>query len=96
MHLITKKALRAFWSKYPDSKTALLRWARILEKNQFTDFAHLRLTFPSADLVGKLTVFKIGGNKYRLITAIHFNRQKVYIRYILTHQEYERGDWKHD
>jgi mRNA interferase HigB len=39
-------------------------------------------------------VFNIGGNKYRLIAAIHFNRQKVYIRHVLTHPEYDRGRWK--
>ncbi len=96
MHLITKKTLKAFWQKYPDSKTALMRWVRIIQKNQFDDFAQLKLTFPNADLVGKLTIFNIGGNKYRLITAIHFNRQKIYIRQILTHKEYDKGDWKYD
>ncbi len=96
MHLITKKTLKAFWDKYPDSKTALIRWTRIIEKNQFGDFSQLKLTFPSADKVGKLTVFNIGGNKYRLITAIHFNRQKIYVRHVLTHFEYDKGDWKND
>lgn len=96
MHLITKKTFKAFWEKYSDSKTALMRWARIVEKNKFDNFAELKLTFPSADKVGKLIVFNIGGNKYRLITAIHFNRQKIYIRYILTHKEYDKGDWKDD
>lgn len=47
-----------------------------------------------ARLLGKLTVFNIGGNKYRLIAAIHFNRQKVYVRNVLTHKEYDQGDWK--
>lgn len=96
MHLITKKTLKAFWEKHPDSKTALIRWTRIIEKNKFDDFVELKSTFPSVDLVGKLTIFNIGGNKYRLITAIHFNRQKIYVRNVLTHQEYDRGDWKND
>jgi mRNA interferase HigB len=39
-------------------------------------------------------VFNIGGNKYRLIAALHFNRRKVYIRHVLTHPEYARGAWK--
>jgi mRNA-degrading endonuclease HigB of HigAB toxin-antitoxin module len=50
--------------------------------------------FPSADQVGKLTVFNIGGNTARLIAAIHYNRQKVYIRAVLTHDEYDEGKWK--
>lgn len=96
MHLITKKTLKAFWEKHPDSKTALIRWTRIIEKNKFDNFNKLRSTFPSADLVGRLTVFNIGGNKYRLVTAIHFNRQKIYVRHVLTHQQYNQGDWKND
>ena len=50
--------------------------------------------FPQADQVGKKTVFNIGGNKYRLIAAIHYNRGRVYIRAILTHRDYDRGIWK--
>jgi mRNA interferase HigB len=41
-----------------------------------------------------LIVFNISGNKYRLITSIHFNRRKVYVRSVLTHAEYNRGAWK--
>lgn len=94
MHLITRKTLKVFWQKYPDSQTALERWLGIIKKNNFDSFAQLKETFPSADLVGKLIVFNIGGNKYRLIAAIHFNRQKVYIRNVLTHKEYDKGEWK--
>ena len=45
-------------------------------------------------MVGKLTVFNIGGNKVRLVAAIHFNRNKLYIRYVLTHTEYDKDKWK--
>jgi len=54
----------------------------------------LRATFGSVDHVDGLTVFDIGGNKYRLIAAIHYNRRKVYIRNVLTHSEYDRGVWQ--
>ena len=60
----------------------------------FSNFAHLRETFPSADQVGKLTVFNIGGNKVRLIAAIHYNRGKIYIRAVLTHAEYDEQRWR--
>jgi mRNA interferase HigB len=94
MHLITRKTLLAFWQQHPDSKTALERWSQIIEKNNFNSFTQLKATFPSVDQVGKLTVFNVGGNKYRLIAAIHFNRHKVYIRHILTHAEYDKDNWK--
>jgi len=65
-----------------------------MKAGTFLSFAELRATFPSADQVGKLTVFNIGGNTTRLIAAIHYNRQKVYIRAVLTHEEYDEGKWK--
>lgn len=94
MHIISRKILRTFWQKHPDSQSALTRWFKIIQKTEFKNFADLQVTFPSADLVGSLIVFNIGGNKYRLIASIHFNRQKVYIRHLLTHKEYDRGNWK--
>jgi mRNA interferase HigB len=60
----------------------------------FGSFAEIKRVFPSADKVGKFTVFDISGNKYRLIAAIHYNRKKVYIRHILTHAEYDLDKWK--
>ena len=93
MHVISRKALRVFWTQHPDSEKPLSRWFKIMHQTQFHNFAALRRTFPSADKVGKYVVFNIAGNKYRLIVSIHFNRGKVYIRHVLTHQAYDRGGW---
>ncbi|BAU66826.1 hypothetical protein STA3757_42320 [Stanieria sp. NIES-3757] len=94
MHIITRKRLNEFAAKYPETKTALIHWYQIIKQYNFDSFADLRKVLPSADQVGKLTVFNIGGNKVRLIAAIHYNRNKVYIRAILTHQEYDLSKWK--
>ena len=94
MHVISNKALREFWETYSDSQNALVRWFKLITTQDFNSFAELRAVFPSADQVGDLIVFNIGGNKYRLITSIHFNRGKVYIRHVLTHRQYDKGDWK--
>ena len=94
MHIISRKNLRTFWEQHPDSKAPLSRWFKIVKRSNFANFADLRITFPSADLLGNLIVFNIGGNKYRLIASIHFNRQKIYIRQVLTHKQYDRGNWK--
>lgn len=61
--------------------------------------SEVRNVFPHADAVrvgsGRtVTIFNIGGNKYRLITSIHYNRQKVYILRVFTHRQYDREDWK--
>ena len=94
MHVITRKRLNEFAARYPETRSALAQWYETVKKNDFANFAELRLMFPAADQVGKLTVFNIGGNKVRLIAAIHYNRQKVYIRAVLTHEEYDEGKWK--
>ncbi|NJN55011.1 MAG: type II toxin-antitoxin system HigB family toxin [Anaerolineae bacterium] len=94
MHIISRKAIQQFWTLHPDSQPSLLRWYKIMEQSDFASLNELHLALPSADKVGDLIVFNISGNKYRLIASIHFNRNKVYIRHVLTHAEYDRGAWK--
>ena len=91
MHVITRKRLNMFADKYPETRTALAHWYKVVKGHNFSSFVELRTHFPSADQVGKLTVFNIGGNKVRLIAAIHYNRHKLYIRAVLTHAEYDQG-----
>lgn len=94
MHIISHKQIFIFAREHPDTRNALDDWYRIVRRTNFNSFAHLRQIFPSADQVGKLTVFNIGGNKVRLIVAIHYNQHRLYIRHILTHAEYNKGKWK--
>jgi mRNA interferase HigB len=94
MHIITRRRLNEFAARHPDSKSALQLWYKRIKEVSVDNFAQLREIFPSADQVGKLTVFNIGGNKFRLVAAIHYNRQKVYIRAVMRHDEYDEGKWK--
>lgn len=94
MHIITRKRLNEFVEKFPETNSALADWYRLMKQNDFDSIADVRRIFPSADKVGKLTVFNIGGNKVRLVAAIHFNRKKIYIRAVLTHKEYDEGKWR--
>jgi mRNA interferase HigB len=94
MHVISRKRLHEFTKKHPDCSASIESWYRIVKRTVFGSFDDLRQAFPGADQVGKLTVFNIGGNKARLIAAIHYNTQKIYIRHVLTHKEYDRGSWR--
>jgi mRNA interferase HigB len=94
MHVISRKRLNEFAEEYPDTRTSLAHWLGLMRRGTFSNFIELRESFPSADQVGKLTVFNIGGNKVRLVAAIHYNRQKVYVRSALTHAEYDQERWK--
>lgn len=91
MHIITRKRIIDFAVKNPDAGSSLDHWYREMKRQTFESFAELRQVFPSADQVGNLTVFNIGGNKTRLISAIHYNRNRLYIRSMLTHHEYDVG-----
>ena len=94
MHIITRKRLLEFAKKHPNCSSALESWYRIVKRTDFNSLIELRKTFPGADNVDNLTVFNIGGNKVRLITAIHYHSRRVYIRHVLTHKEYDRGSWR--
>lgn len=96
MHVITCKRLNDFAAEHPETRTALTRWDASVKRTGFSSFPELKSMFPAADQVGKLTVFNVGGNKVRVIAAIHYNRKRIYIRAVLTHEEYDRGRWRNE
>ena len=96
MRVISRKKLRRFWTARPDAETPLQGWYQAVRSAQWKSFAEVRRAFAHADQVGRCTVFNIGGNKYRLIAAIHYNRGIVYVRNVLTHAQYDVGVWKEE
>jgi mRNA interferase HigB len=96
MHIITRTRLAEFWEKHPDSRTSLLLWYKLTAVSDWQNLVEVREVFASADPVQNFTVFNIGGNKYRLIVLIDYQYQKVFIRHILTHAEYNKDNWKKD
>ena len=94
MHIITRKRILEAVVVNKDCESARDGWYRLMKAGTFESFAQLRETFGSVDKVGNYHVFNIGGNKLRLIAAVHYNRGKVYIRAILTHEEYDADKWK--
>ena len=94
VHVISRKKLREFWEQHADAERPLASWFKVASKAQWASLVELRQTYPTADSVGKFTVFNIGGNKYRLITEINFHAQRVYIRHVLSHADYDRARWR--
>ncbi len=92
MRVISNKALVEFAAAHHDADLPLQVWRRIIEAGHFSSFGDLKATFNSVDKVGDYYVFDISGNKFRLIAAIHFNRQMVFVRHIFTHKVYDT--WK--
>ena len=94
MRIISNSALRAFSVRHPLADDPLQGWRRVIEKNSFANWMALKKAFNTVDKVGDLAVFDIGGNKYRLIAYIRFEKQIIYIKVVLTHTEYDKGAWK--
>lgn len=69
-------------------------WYRIAKKAEWNSLAEVRQTFPSADAVGKYTVFNVKGNSYRLIVEFNYRSRRVFIRHVLSLTEYDKGGWK--
>ncbi len=94
MHIITHTRIIVAQQRMPQCSSALDVRYRLMKRGKYRSFAELKSVFGSVDKVGNVFVFNIGGNKARLVAAIHFNRAKVFVRYVLTHEEYDRENWK--
>ncbi len=94
MHVVSRKKLREASAVYADFLEPLDVWHRITKKAKWNNLQDVRLEFSSADRVRQYTVFNIKGNHYRIITEINYASQRIHVRHILTHAQYDRGGWK--
>lgn len=94
MHVISNKRLVEFAVRYADAGLPLQTWRKAMESNEFQGFNDLRRVFGSVDVVGDEFVFDIRGNNYRIVTGISFPKQVCYIKYVLTHIDYDKRGWK--
>ena len=92
MRLISNSTLREVSAHRPEADEALQGWRRRVEKCGCRNFAELKQAFNAVDKAGDYFVFNLGGNHYRVVAAIHFDRQKLFVRHVFTHREYD--DWR--
>lgn len=93
MRIITEEPLKDYITRFPDTKTALQNWLKIVKEAKWECFADVKKSFNSADNVGNQHyVFNIRGNYHRLVVVIKFTIKWVYIRFIGTHEEYDKID----
>lgn len=94
MNVIKKKTLDGYAAIYADAAEPLRGWRKIFEKTDFKDVNAVRGVLPAADFADPYTIFNIKGNRYRLITIIHYRYKRVYVRDFMTHAEYDQ--WNAD
>ena len=93
MRIIALKTLRLFWEQHPDARQALQAWYGDAKRTTWTTPADIRTAYHNASFVGhNRVVFDIRGNQYRLVVAINYAHDSVYIRFIGSHQDYDHID----
>jgi mRNA interferase HigB len=96
MHIISYRSLREYSAKHADVRDALDNWYKVVSRAAWGNLIEVQEIFPKAEAVGNFTVFNIKGNNYRLVVSIDYQRQLIYIKYVLTHAEYDKEEWKND
>jgi len=102
MHVVTRKHLVEAEEQYPEAAREIRAWYRIVSEARWRNFVEVRQVFKDADDVDGYVIFNIRQNRFRLVTVIHYSRQKegrateghIYIRSFLMHREYDnRANW---
>ena len=94
VRVISERRIQEFGGKYSDAKLALANWKRAVRAARWKSQADVKAQFHDSDLVGEKTVFNVANNRYRMVALVAFRTQIVYIKQILTHKEYDKGQWK--
>ena len=94
MHVISHAKIVGAQADYSDCANALDQWYRLTKRAKWSNFAKVKACFPATDKAGDKFVFDVGGNKLCVIAAIHFKAGRVFVRAVLTHKRYGKGDWK--
>ena len=94
MRLAGVGRIAAFSGTHSSMRSALHRWIETVEAANWKNPADMKKTFRSGDVVGKQTVFNVGGNKCRVIALVQYESRRVLVQHVLTHADYDKGNWK--
>ena len=91
--IIAKRTLRLFWEKYPDCEQYLKTWYETVLKAKWISPADIKKSYATASILknGRI-VFNIKGNSYRMVVKLNYQKQWCFIRFIGTHEEYDKID----
>jgi mRNA interferase HigB len=91
--IFAKSTLREFWEKFPDSEQYLKTWYDTAMSSKWKSPADVKRTYANASILKESRiVFNIKGNSYRLVTKFNFEKQWIFIRFIGSHNEYDKID----
>ncbi|MCE2971534.1 MAG: type II toxin-antitoxin system HigB family toxin [Burkholderiales bacterium] len=93
MRVIAVSTLRAFWQRHPAAEQPLKAWYKEVRDATWTQPADIKAQYRSASVLkNRRVVFNVKGNDYRLVVAVAYNLQIVYVKFVGTHKEYDAVD----
>ena len=93
MRIISRRALREFWEGHTDARQALQSWYSDVKQSDWSSPADVKRIYHNASIIANnRVVFNIKGNRYRVIVAVQYKFGIVYIRFVGTHDEYDKID----
>jgi len=93
VRIIARRALREFWERHPDAEQPLRAWYHDARKADWRSPADIKSVYANASIGAEnRVVFNIKGNKYRLVVAINYAYRICYIRFVGSHEAYDRID----
>jgi mRNA interferase HigB len=93
MQIIARRTLKQFWAKHPQAGAPLRSWFSVVAKASWQGPADIKVRFGTADFVSdNRVIFDIGGNKYRLVVQVSYTYQRVLVKFVGTHAEYDKID----
>jgi len=95
MRVISVSTLKEFWARpgHGDAEQPLRTWVKVVKAAEWSRPTDVKNTFRSADILSNgRAIFDIGGNKYRLVAAIHYRGKRIFVRFIGTHKDYDKID----
>ena len=91
--ILSKSTLRDFWEKYPDSEQYLKTWYETAMVSEWKSPNDIKMNYVNASILkNSRVVFNIKGNTFRLVAKFNFEKQWIFIRFIGTHEEYNKVD----
>jgi len=91
--VISKRGLLSLVARHPETMASLIVWHERVRRATWLGLINVRRDFPSADQIGSVLIFNVMGGNYRLITTVAYQAQRIYVKALLTHREYERKEW---
>jgi mRNA interferase HigB len=93
MHIVSVKALRLFWKRHPDAEQPLRAWHLVARQAQWRTPAEIKADYGTASFIANnRVIFNIKGNDYRLVVVVEYRKGRLFIRFVGTHNDYDRID----